>query len=88
MKMWIAFIVTNAIWAGITVADVPRQYIVNPITARILAVAAHDPDGRDTIIQTDKDGYVIVPMPSETAIMNALLKVIRLDKDGHVICAK
>jgi hypothetical protein len=73
-----------------SVTRVPRL-VGTPITVspgREMVFAAHDPDGNATIIQTDRDGHVIVPMPFDTAIMNALLKVIRLDKDGHVICAK
>jgi hypothetical protein len=89
MKMWIALLVSNAVWAGIAIADSPfAPGSVHPVVGRVMALAAHDPDGNATIIQTDKDGHVIVPMPSEAAITNALLKVIRLDKDGHVICAK
>ena len=63
MKRWIALIVTNAIWAGWAVAQttieqgppLPNEL---PITAAYVAVG-ESPSGRQTILRTDEDGYVI-----------------------------
>lgn len=65
MKMWIALVASNAIWAGVAIAQVgvgsPRlgYDFPSPLSAHGVLMTGESPSHQARTIRVDEDGYAI-----------------------------